>query len=83
MLHYDKLLKRGMQISIPPRPAEDGLTESILKTGKPVFIPVNVFDYLTKMGISIPIWHNPPQPYLGIPIISEGKTWEFAKGIAM
>ncbi len=62
-----------LQKSLPPRKSGKGLTEYVIRTGKPLLAPFGVFKELKKKG-EVELTGDPWIYWLGVPLKIRGKT---------
>ncbi len=61
----------GERVDISPRPAGNGLTDYVLRTGQPILIEEDVLAHMSEYGLDIPTIGNekPAQCWLGVPLL--------------
>ncbi len=69
---YPLAVKNGKRQEWPRRPLEDRLTDRVIVHGQPILLSGDVGEQLKRIGL--PAGEDPPSAWLGVPLITQGRT---------
>jgi len=71
IIHNPLSIENGKRITIPDRKPGNGLTEYVLNSKEPLFLPNNVMENAQALGIEVSLLGNeePPLSWLGVPLV--------------